>query len=748
MKLSLQPPAANPTTEEGGSGGLDLWELLLALWRHKFAILGLALFGALAAFYYATTLPPVYRASLTLLIEQPRAPLLPGQEFEPRYYDWEYRETQYQLLRSRRLAERVVKALELHRDPRFAPAARPQEKARGEAGGIRRWFEFFRPARYAQPAAPSAEKKDSTPQRITALAAMVSGGLAVDPIPDSHLVVLSYSSTDPELAARIVNAVAEQYIESQLDANLESTLQATQWLSARLADLRENLRRAEERLQAYRERERLVDVKGIATLSAERLSDLARKHAEARERRQQLELLMREVAEARGSPPERLLRIPAVQQHPLVADRLEKVAEAERKVAELGKRYGVKHPRMIAAQQELAVARRQLEEELEKVIQGMESEYQLALEAERELARQVEEARREVQEINRKEFEVQALEREVETNRQLYELFFTRLKQTDQLKGFEAASARIVDPALVPRAPVSPNKRLITLGGGVVGLFSGVALALLLAFLDNTVRTPEEVETKLRAPLLGVLPEQKPDRDGYLELYWENPRTPFAEHIRTLRTALVLAGLDQPLKVIVVTSSLPGEGKSVISLDLGAAFAQLEKTLVIGADMRRPTLASKCRFSPRHPGLSNYLAGSATLEECLVKIGEGEFYVMPSGLIPPNPLEMLSSARFRKVMEELAERFDRILVDSAPLQAVSDALILATYADTLVYVVCADQTPATVARRGIERIRATTVPFAGVVLNRFDVAKASRYYGGEAAYAGYYQGSDAPERPS
>ncbi len=182
----------------------------------------------------------------------------------------------------------------------------------------------------------------------------------------------------------------------------------------------------------------------------------------------------------------------------------------------------------------------------------------------------------------------------------------------------------------------------------------------------------------------------------------------------------------------------------MIALDLAASFASLEKTLVIGADMRRPTLASKCRFSPRHPGLSNYIAGSATLEECLVRVGEHDLHVMPSGLIPTNPLELLSSGKFREALETLSEKFDRIIIDSAPVQAVSDALILATYADTVAYVVSADSTSASVAKRGIDRIRSTTVPLAGVVLNRFDAEKAAKYYGTSDAYAAYYQSENAP----
>jgi polysaccharide biosynthesis transport protein len=722
----------------------DIKEILLVLYRRKFAIIGLALAGALIAFYYSTTLELVYRASGTLLIDRQSSGPNPLQDnYYGGYGDWEFRETQYQLLKSRNLAERVVRELELHKNPKFAPG---DDEAAPEVSS---WldFSFLTPAGHTKvPLVKrelTAEEKEQ--ELITRLGQMVAGSVGITPVPDSKLVTISYHSTDPEFAATVVNTLADQYIESLLDASLESALKAGEWLTERLSELKENLKASENRLQAYREQESLVDVQGIATLSNQELSGLSNKYAEAREARQNLALIKREVDALKGASIDRYLEIPVVQKHPLIADLITDLSAAERKLGELGKRYGVKHPKIISARSEVAVASNQIREELQKVIAGINTEYQLARETEQSLRQQMEETRESVQLINRKEFEVQALQREVDTNRQLYDMFFTRLKETDQTKGINTASSRIIDRALVPTAPVSPNQRLIMLVGLAAGAMLGAGVAVVLNMLDNTVKTPEEVETKLHSRVLGVLPVQKANAEGYQDFYWESPQSIFSEHIRTLRTGLVLGGLDKPLQVVVLTSSLPHEGKSTVALDLGAAFSHLEKTLVIGADMRRPSLASKCRFSPRHPGLSNYIAGSATLEECLVKVGEKDFYVMPSGLIPPNPLELLSSRSFREGLEELKQKFSRIIIDSAPVQAVSDALILATYADAVAYVVCADTTNASAARKGIERLRSTTVPIAGVILNRFDAEKASKYYGtGEYGYAAYYQSENAP----
>jgi capsular exopolysaccharide synthesis family protein len=746
----LQPFNSNAEFKEAElSDQIDIKEILLALYRQKFAILGLALLGAIIAFYYASTLQPIYKASGTLLIDrQSSGPSPIKDNYYGGYGDWEFRETQYQLLRSRNLAERVVRKLELQNNPKYA--ASPNTAEEDESGS---WFDlsFLKPASFTK--APPAPKELTDEEReqalVTNLSQMITGGINITPVPDSKLVTISYSSADPEFAATVVNTLADQYVESLLDASLQSALKASEWLTIRLEELRENLKASENRLQAYREQEKLVDVQGIATLSTQELSNLSQKYSEAKAQRQNLALVKRELDDLKGAKPSRYLDIPVVQKHPLIAPVLEDLSDAERRLDELGKRYGVKHPKIIAAKSEVAAVSGQLKDEMQKVLAGIKTEYQLAQESERELKEQLEASREVVQSINRKEFAVQALQREVDTNRQLYDMFFTRLKETDQIKGLESANSRIIDRALVPSGPSSPNIRLIVIVGIFGGALLGAGIALLLYMVDNTVKTPEEVETKLKARVLGVLPLQKVKKNGYAELYWENQDSIFSEHIRTLRTGLILGGLDKPLQVIVMTSSVPHEGKSTISLDLGAAFSKLEKTLVIGADMRRPSLASKCKFSPRHPGLSNYIAGSAELEECIVSVGEEELYVMPSGLIPPNPLEMLSSRAFRDALDALKQQFGRIIIDSAPIQAVSDAMILATYADTVCYVVCADTTHASVAKRGIERIRSTSVPVAGVVLNRFDAEKASKYYGtGYYGYDSYYQSENAPRENS
>ncbi|KJS08348.1 MAG: hypothetical protein VR73_05875 [Gammaproteobacteria bacterium BRH_c0] len=748
MNTSL--PALWQEQEGNNAVQLDIRQMLMSVYRHKWPILALSVLAAIIAFLYASSLVPIYQAKGTLLIESEDANIVSIQDvYSTGYRGYEYRLTQHELLKSRNLAERVVRKLELHKDPRFVA---PQQKAEKDSGW-RDWidFSFLKPAgqeaKQQKVAEPTPEELEA--QQVGRVAATISSGITVTQLNDSQIFSITYRSHDPEFAAKVVNTLADQYIESYLDARLGATQRASEWLTDRLAGLKESLIQAEQRLQAFTEQEKLVDMEGISTLGAQQIADLTKAYNEAREKRITAQNIRQEVERLGRASTAQYLTVPAVQRHELISSLRQMQADAQRKVNELGRRYGVKHPRMIAANSELTSIQDDLSLEVSKVIAGIDTEYQLALRTEQTLSDQLEVAKADYREVNRKDFALKELQREVDTNRQLYDLFFTRMKETTQAGQFEKANARVIDAAQVPTGPVSPNKRMIVLAGLFGGLVLGMAVAVLQGVLDNTIKVPEDVAVKLNASLLGTLPLQKEDKDGHFVSYWENQQSNYAEAVRTIRTAVVLSGLDKPHKIIVITSSLPAEGKSAISLNLGAAFAQMERTLVVGADLRRPTLAAKCGLHHKHPGLSNYVAGDMKLDECITQFGEQGLFVMPAGLIPTNPLELLSSKKFRATLEELGEHFDRIIIDSAPVHAVSDALILATYADTLVYVVGADSTSATIVKRGLQRIKATNTSVAGVILNRFNAEKASKYYGaGEYAYQSYYGADDEPQSRS
>lgn len=708
--------------QDGDEDALDLRAIAHSLWTRKWAILGIAIVVAILASFWVGAKPPIFEARATLVIEQGEANVVSIQDvYSQGYRGWEYMQTQFELLRSRAIAERVVRKLGLPTLERFRP--KPPEP--------RPWYKpdlsSLKPAGF-NPELAKPWVMPSEDEQIQALTTLVASQVQIQQIGDSNFVSLTYRSDDPRLAASIANTYLQEYIDSFLDANVDATVQATDWMNTRLSDLRQTLKTSEDRLQAFRDQEQLVDIEGVTTLSAQEISTLNSTYSQSRQRRLELETTQRELERVKNATLDEMMMIPAILNHVVVRDLKQKETEAESKVSELSRRYGPKHPKMIDAVSQLNSAKTALDSEVKNVVFGIGREYQLALNSEMSSKSQLDATKLDLQDLNRKEFMLKELEREVQTNSQLYDMFFTRIKETGEAGIYEAPPARIIDLSQ-GGVQVGPNVKRAVVLAFALAFVAACGLSVLLDTLDNTIKSPLDVEEKLRAPVLGTLPVIRENKAGEFEEYWKNPKSEFAEAVRTIRTGVVLSGLDKPAKIIVITSSVPGEGKSTLALNLATSFAQMERTLVIGADLRRPSLARKCKLEARHPGLSNYVAGSATLEECIAILPGTTLSVMPAGIIPSNPLEMLSSLKFREALEHLKTSFDRIVVDSAPIAAVSDALMLASYADSLIFVVKADSTSASLAKKSIAQLVTTNDLLTGVVLNHFDPAKSTKYYG-------------------
>ncbi len=702
---------------------IDLRHYWRVVYGQRWNIASLAMVIAVVTALVVLAVRPVYRSTATLMIESQQANILSIEEvYGLGAANKEYFLTQFEILKSRELAQKVVQELDIRYHPDFDPDL--QEP-------LVDWKAWL-PIDFEVEDASEEEKLAGVVDQFVA-------GLSVAPVRNTQLVKVSFEAHDAALAATVVNELASVYIDSHLDAKLEATQKAATWLGERLEGLRQNLETAELALQAYREQEELVDVSGVRTLAARELDEVTEALVEARGRRAEAEAVFTEVQALTDRSPEALASLPAVLSHSLIQKMKEEEAAAERNVAQLSKRYGPLHPKMIAAQSELRSAVENMNRQVLRVVEGVQKDYQVASRSERALESQLAIAKKQVQDVNRKEFKLRELQRDVQTNRQLYDMFFTRIRETDEASGMEAAHARVVDAGIVPRLPVKPRKTLSVMLAFIAALVAGVVLAFLKDALDNTLKTPADVDERLGVPMLGALPLIPGKKlDHPLTPLLEDYQSTFAESIRTIRTGLLLSGLEKSHQLTVVTSSVPGEGKSTLSINLASALGQMEKTLIIDADMRRPTLAKTCKLPPNTPGLSNFIAGTEDLKDCIQFYEKARVDVLCAGVIPSNPLELISSKRFVDALAILKEHYDRILIDSAPTQAVSDALVLASYADAVVYVVKADSTPYTLARNGIQRLQNSNTPIAGVVLNEFDPRKAAKMGGDYYNYGGYY----------
>ncbi|MBL8511083.1 MAG: polysaccharide biosynthesis tyrosine autokinase [Betaproteobacteria bacterium] len=342
--------------------------------------------------------------------------------------------------------------------------------------------------------------------------------------------------------------------------------------------------------------------------------------------------------------------------------------------------------------------------------------------------------------MNRKEFQLAVLEREAQANRQLYDLFGNRFKETNVAGDLQSTVARVIDPAVVPGSTYAPKKAQIISIAAAVALLVGVMLALLLDRINNTINTAGEVESRLGLPMLGYLQKiagmGKKSMKSELAFLSDN-QSLFSESIRTIRTSILMSALDSPKKVIVITSSVPEEGKTTVSFNLACALAQVKRVLLVDADLRRPKIGRLIGRAKDAKGLSHLVSGVAPVSECVYQHEQGGFHILTAGFIPPNPLELLSSAKFNDVLEKLKEAFDVVLIDSPPVQLVSDALVLSQVANTVIYVVKADSTPAPLARNGIKRLAMVNAPLLGIVLNQLDLDRAQKYYGEYSGYSSY-----------
>jgi capsular exopolysaccharide synthesis family protein len=719
----------NFTTQDSFSqeDEIDLTRYWRILMQRKWAIVGLAFTLSLVATLVVFAMKPVYSASTTILIESEQAKAVSIEEvYGLNTGAKEYFLTQFEILKSRDLALKVIKELNLRNNSEFDPDIKSDSLISFD---LKSWL----------PMGPNEELNLESMEAIKTASILNQfvSQLTIMPIKNTQLVTVTFESTSPKMAATIANSLAKAYITSHLEAKLDATRQAATWLGERIEGLKSKLDTSEQKLQAYRDIEGLVDISGVKTLNEKELNEITSRFVEARRQRSSAENIYRQIGNLQNKSPEELMSVPAVLQHKHIHSLQEQESAAKGDVANLAKRYGPRHPKMIAAKARLNTTEIELQKQALSVVTGIKKEYQVALNNEQDLKKQLAFSKSEVSEINKKEFRLRELDREVQTNRKLYDLFFTRTQETNESGGFQSAHARVVDKALAPVKPIKPKKGLIIIIALILGGAIGVVIAFLLDTLDNTFKAPTDIQERLHKPLLGILPILSEKDGSPIQIYKKNPQSQFSEAVKTIRTGMVLSGIDTPHKITVITSTCPGEGKSTVSLNLTQSLAQMESVLLIDADMRRPTVAASFNLPQGSPGLSNLVAGTSPLERCLYK--QDGFDIIPAGVIPSNPLELISSKAFKEILVSLSEQYDRIIIDSAPVQAVSDPLILSTMADSIIYTIRANSTPYRAVAAGIARFTHSNLPLTGIVLNRVDTDSLEKYgYGNDGYYNGYY----------
>jgi len=693
--------------------------------RRKWPILALTATASLIAAAYSLSITPLFLASTTILIESQSPNVISIEEvYELDTRSQQYYETQVEILYSRPLAEMVIDRLDLVDEPEFSVSDEGEELNLD----WRSWVPFD----------VGGQAPATSPDPMTKAIKAYYDRLSVKPVRGTQLVHVYFQSEEPALAARVANAHSEAYIRRMLNERGDVTESAETWMTQRLGGMEEALRQSERKLQAFREKEQLVDVEGLRALPAKEVNDLASRLVAVRQALSEAEIAYLQVTTAAAGGADDIQGIPAIMNDEVVQNFQHAEARAKQRVAELKNRYGPMHPIMIAAQSELAEATRNLRAQRRSVAAAIRNEFESARAEEVAVANALVAARQRYQEIGSVESELNALQREVDANRKLYELFYNRIGETDVTSELESAQARIISPAVVPSDPAWPNKRRIVILAFVLSLMAGIAVAVLREYLDDSVRSALDVENQLQATLLGMVPRlegKEAQRAG--DPFINKAPSAFGESIRSLRTTVSLNNVEHPHRVIVVTSSVGREGKSTIAINLAHAFARGEKVLLLDADMRRPSIARVLDLPDTARGLAALLGGDAQLADVIIPGEPGRADIMPAGSVPQDPQQLLSDSRMADTLRSLKERYDRIIIDTPPVLPVRDSLLLSRLGDAVIVVAKADATPMRQIEQGLQLLARANAPVLGVVVNQLDFRKAKKY--SDYGYGGYDQ---------
>lgn len=724
-----QAPLQAPTLSFTPEQKLELLELWRSVAKRRWMILALTLAAMVLAAVVAFALTPVYRSTATVLIEAGRGKILSIEDVYTSNTQREHYQTQVEILKSREVVERTVQAMKLWDQPEY-----DRRKANDGLMGQAKEMLGLGKVGVAYTEAELVEHA----------VAVLAKNLSVEPVRLSQLVKVSVEGRDSALAAKLANEVSDQYIQGDREAKFKMSQQVSGFLQERLTSLREKLAQSEEALQKYREQRGIVSLSGSAqTMAGQQVGGTANNLLEARARRMALEGSYKQIQAASGTD---YANVPAVLANQGAAEALRQYTDGRRRLNEAQETLGSQHPKVQQLQSEVALLANSLAQQRKAVVASVTREYEAARSTEQSLERALGAARGEVQNVNREEFQLAVLDREVQTNRQLYDMFMSRAKETNLAGDVQASVARVVDEAVPGRAPVRPAKSQIVVVAAVLAALLGAMASMLMDRLDNTIKGGEDAEVRLKQPLLAAVPiVEQSARNQLAKLFLTQPQSHYAEAIRTARTGVLLSNLDVANKVLLVTSSLPNEGKTTLAINLAQAHAQTKRTLLIDCDMRRAQIGRAMELPPGMKGLSNLVAGTAALRDCMVAVGDSNLLVMPVGDLPPNPLELLLSQKFKDTLALLSSQFDIVIIDSPPVELVSDALVLAPMCTSTAFVVRAMATPAPLVRKCMSRLQRAGANLLGVVVNQLDFAHARAYYGEYGAqsygYGGYGYGA-------
>lgn len=743
-------------SSKSSDDSIDLRGIIVTLRKYKWPIiLTTALATAITAMV-VSSMTPIYRSTATLMFDTSTS----GSGFESSLgftggNSKQDIQTQVEILKSRTLAQRIVNELELKNHWEYNNTIEMPEQFKnvGPFAPLKAWVARYLPGK-ADNVSVDLQRdenyiKDQMVRRLM-------GNTTVFPLKQTNLVKVSVEGIDRVLATKIANEIGKEYVSFYIDQSDGKNIEAKESLELKVADLKEKYETADQTLRSERRRLGLT-ASGLSSTN-QTIAMLTSRLVDAKGSLENARIEWDEVRKAKGSGSGTVTLddgtgsfstyeyvgtayefLPVVDSNNLVQRNKQQVQESQRLLGELSNRYGEKHPKVVDATSNLNTATSNLDRQIANVVSSVENRFLSAQRLVGSIQGDIDREQGKVYQESADAATINQIELDRNANKSLYEQALAEFRDIQE-KDLKKVPLSVSDAAAVPDFAVKPKKTLMVLLGFLLSLFGISALLFAYESMKETVQGIHDVEKKLGIPVFGIVPVMRGKFFGkkaapLVPGEFDDKRGAFEEAIRTIRTSATVADLEAHNHVIMVTSSVPAEGKSTVASNLAYSMSKLENVVLIEADMRRPGLGRAMGI--RSHGLSDLLEGEAYLEDCLRIDAIGQLDIIPAGRVPETHLELLASPEFAELVDLLKSRYDRVIIDLAPVQAVSDAIVVGKYADSAIYVIKSDSTPLPVVRRGIDRLQEVGINVAGAVISQVDLAKISSY-GGDYYYQGYY----------
>jgi polysaccharide biosynthesis transport protein len=726
--------------------GFDFASFLRVFWRRKNLFIGIVVLLMALAVTGLSAITPLYTAQTDVIIENREQQVanlkaVLGDVFP----DKEGLLNEIEVIRSRSIADKVISNLHLADDPEFNDTLKQPSllvTAIGDAKDILAQYlpENVFAAFFAGKQGPRLSEEQRLARQHEKIVDTFVDRLDVSVKGQSRVIVIYFTSENPEKAAQIADAVADAYILEQLDAKFEATQRANLWLAAKLQDLRKQVAQSDAAVEEYRKRAGLLESKD-GTLISQQVADLSTQLIVARTERA--------AAEARLDQVRQMIRAAGNAQaaadvlgSPTIQELSKQEAEVKRKIADLSQELGDRHPRLISARAELRDLQAKMTVEVNKVVQKLENEAAVARAREASLQRSSQQLEGRLGQANASQVQLRALERESDANKALLQQFLARFEEISAQSDLvgQQTNARILSAAVVPEKPSEPKKLQILALVFVASSVFAAVIVLLIENMDRGFRSGEQIEQTTGARSLGLVPVLKGHRrDGGPNAYVaKNPSSLFGESIRSVYTSILISHAKPAPRTLMITSSQPREGKSTLAVCLTRMCAiSGKRAVIIECDLRKPTVHRSFAV-PQSPGLTDFYRGEAQLKDIVHQDEATGASVIPSGRLGVDPTKVLGSPEIRQLLAALAREYDLVVVDSPPLMAVSDARLLAPDMDACVFVVRWGRTHREVVCQGLKELLETGAHVSGVVISMVDPSKHASYGFGDSGY--YYKG--------